>query len=144
MVEPAAEWQILVFVMDCDVAAAFDRVSHHEIIRAELAMGVPGADCCLDQRIQVLCNTGEAGRCCDSGNSATRSVPQSDPCAADLFGAALDTPAARFCDMCQHNKMKTACGNQGMLVCCSSRTTAGSSRCRQESSKRWQERGTNC
>ena len=27
--------------MDCDVAAAFDHVSHHEIIKATLAMGVP-------------------------------------------------------------------------------------------------------
>ena len=40
MVEQATEWQIPVFVMDCDVAAAFDHVSHHEIIKATLAMGV--------------------------------------------------------------------------------------------------------
>ena len=38
MVEQATEWQIPVFVMDCDVAVAFDHVSHHEIIKATLAM----------------------------------------------------------------------------------------------------------
>ena len=27
--------------MDCDVAAAFDHVSHHEIIKTTLAVGVP-------------------------------------------------------------------------------------------------------
>ena len=36
------------------------------------------------------------------GTRRTRSVPQGDPCAADLLGAALDTPAAKCCDMCQH------------------------------------------
>ena len=41
VVEQAIEWQIPVFVMDCDVAAAFDHVSHHEIIKATLAMSVP-------------------------------------------------------------------------------------------------------
>ena len=40
-VEQPTEGQILVFVMDCDVAAAFDHVAHHEIIKATLAMGVP-------------------------------------------------------------------------------------------------------
>ena len=29
MVERATEWQMLIFVMDCDVEAAFDHVSHH-------------------------------------------------------------------------------------------------------------------
>ena len=41
VVEQATEWQILVCVMDCDVAAAFDQVSHHETTEATLAMGVP-------------------------------------------------------------------------------------------------------
>ena len=41
MVEQATEWQIPVSVMDCDVAAAFDHVSHHEIIKATMEMGVP-------------------------------------------------------------------------------------------------------
>ena len=41
VVEQATELQIPVFVMDCDVAAAFDHVSHHEFIKATLAMGVP-------------------------------------------------------------------------------------------------------
>ena len=35
------EWQIPIFVMGCDAAAAFDHVSNHEILKATLAMGVP-------------------------------------------------------------------------------------------------------
>ena len=41
MVEQATEWQIPIFVMDCDVAAAFDHVSHHVIIDAMEALKVP-------------------------------------------------------------------------------------------------------
>ena len=41
MIEQATDWQIPVFVMDCDVAAAFDHVSHHDIVRATMDMGVP-------------------------------------------------------------------------------------------------------
>ena len=41
MVEQAKEWQIPIFVMDCDVAAAFDHVSHHLIIDAMGALAVP-------------------------------------------------------------------------------------------------------
>ena len=45
------------------------------------------------------------------GIRRTRSVPQGDPCAADLFGAALDTPAAKFCDMCQYKKWELPVGS---------------------------------
>ena len=41
MIEQATERQFPVLVMDCDVAAAFHRVSHHEIVRATMDMGVP-------------------------------------------------------------------------------------------------------
>ena len=41
MVEQANEWRIPIFVMDCDVAAAFDHVSHHLIIDAMEALNVP-------------------------------------------------------------------------------------------------------
>ena len=85
-----------VFVMDCDVAAAFDHVSprNHQ---SNVGHGcTAGADRCVDQRIEELR--------IDCGIRRTRSVPEGDLCAADLFGAALDTPAARFCDMCQHKK----------------------------------------
>ena len=51
MVEQATEWHIPVFVMDCDVAAAFDHVSHHGIIEATLAMRVPPM---LSERVQEL------------------------------------------------------------------------------------------
>ena len=38
------------------------------------------------------------------GIRRTRSVPQGDPCAADLFGEALDIPATAFCERCQTEK----------------------------------------
>ena len=38
------------------------------------------------------------------GIRCARSVPQADPCAADLFGAAVDVPTARCCDTCQSRK----------------------------------------
>ena len=38
MVEQATEWQIPIFVMDCDVAAAFDHVSYFVIIDAMEAL----------------------------------------------------------------------------------------------------------
>ena len=41
MVEQANEWRIPMFLMDCDVAAAFDHVSHHLIIDAMEALKVP-------------------------------------------------------------------------------------------------------
>ena len=41
MVEQANERRIPIFVMDCDVAAAFDHVSHHLIIDALEALKVP-------------------------------------------------------------------------------------------------------
>ena len=41
MVQQANEWRIPIFVMDCDVAAAFDHVSHHLIIDAMEALKVP-------------------------------------------------------------------------------------------------------
>ena len=34
------EWQIPILVMDCDVAAAFDHVSHHVIIDAVEALKI--------------------------------------------------------------------------------------------------------
>ena len=39
-----------------------------------------------------------------------RSVPQGDPCAADLFGAALDIPATAFCERCQTEKWELPMG----------------------------------
>ena len=45
------------------------------------------------------------------GIRRARSVPLGDLVAADLIGAALDTPAAKFRDMCQH-KNGAACGMQ--------------------------------
>ena len=41
MIEQANEWRIPIFVMDCDVAAAFDHVSHHLIIDGMEALNVP-------------------------------------------------------------------------------------------------------
>ena len=103
IVEQATEWQIPLFVMDCDVAAVFDHVSHHEIIKATLALGVPPV--LIAAWIREYRNSERQLKLNDTvtaGIRRTRSVPQGAPCAADLFGAALNTPAAKFCGMCQH------------------------------------------
>ena len=44
------------------------------------------------------------------GIRRTRSVPQGDPCAADLFGAALDIPATAFYQRCQTEKCELPVG----------------------------------
>ena len=91
-----------VFVMDCDVAAAFGHVSHHEIMQSDLGHGCPTASDCGEYT-----NSGTVVKLDDivtPGIRRTRSVPQGDPVAADLFGAAVDTPAACFWEMCQHKK----------------------------------------
>ena len=127
----ATEWQIPVFVTDFDVAAALDHVSHREIIKATLAMGAPPV--LTASRVREYKKSETLDDIVTPGIRRAWSVPQGDPCAADLFGAALDTPAANFCDMCQHTKMDCF-WETGILVSCCSRTIAGSSRCRQESS----------
>ena len=105
MVEQATEWQIPVFAMDCDVAAAFDHVSHHEIIKATVDMGVPPILIAAwirkyrDSETVVLLDD-----IVTPGIGRTRCVPQGDPCAADLFGAALDRPAGKFLETCQRMK----------------------------------------
>ena len=51
------------------------------------------------------------------GIRRTRSVPKGDPCAADLFGAPVDTPAAKFGEMCQHKKWGPVKGRHtGLLL----------------------------
>ena len=47
------------------------------------------------------------------GIRRTRSVPQGDPCAADLFGA-LDVPATAFCGKCQAEKWGLPVGGNYM------------------------------
>ena len=62
------------------------------------------------------------------GIRRTRSVPQGDPCAADLFGAALDRPTGKFMDMRQQNKWGLPVGEDTWAFL-SLRTTAGSLVC---------------
>ena len=72
--------------MDCDVAAAFDHVSHHGVSEATLAMEVPPVlVAAWIQRVQELRDDCEARRYWDLKIRRTRSVLQGDPCAADLF-----------------------------------------------------------
>ena len=127
VVEQATEWQIPVFVMDCDVAAAFDQVSHHGITEATLAMEVPPV--LIAAWIREYRNSETIVKLDDIGTSGirhTRSVPQGDPCAEDLFGEVV-------CKMCQQ-KQRDCPWEADIWVFCSSRTIAGSSRCRLESS----------
>ena len=119
MVEQASEWHIPIFVMDCDVAAAFDHVSHHEIIKTTMDMGVPPiliAAWIREYRISetlVLLDD-----IVTPGIRRTRSVPQGCPSAADLFGAALDRPARKFMDMRQRKKwgLPVGGGYLGLLL----------------------------
>ena len=51
------------------------------------------------------------------GIRRTRSVPQDDPCAADLFGAALDKSAGKSMDTCQKKKWALPVGGYlGLLL----------------------------
>ena len=105
MIEQATEWQIQVLVMDSDVAAAFDHVSHHEIVRATTDMGVPPV--LIAAWIRVYRNSGTMVKLDDivtPGIRRRRCVPQGDPCAADLLGAVLDRPSVKFVKMCQEMK----------------------------------------
>ena len=90
MVEQANEWQIPVFVMDCEVAATFDHVSHHEIVKATMEMGVPPiliAAWILEYRnFETVVKLDDI---VTPGIRRRRCVPQGDPCAADLLGAVL-------------------------------------------------------
>ena len=107
MVEQAAEWQIPISVMDCDVAAAFDHVSHHVIIDAMEVLKVPPLSVAAWTREYRGSETFvKLDDITTPGIRRTRSVPQGDPCAADLFGAALDIPATAFCERCQMEKWR--------------------------------------
>ena len=46
--------------------------------------------------------------------SGIRRTRSGDPCAADLFGAALDTPATAFCEKCQTVKWGLPMGGNYM------------------------------
>ena len=125
VVEQATEWQTPVFEMDCDVAAAFDHVSHHE-----LAVGV--APTLIDAWIREHRNSETIAKLdiVTPGTRRTRSVPQCDPCARRTF---LEQPWTH-----QPQSFAMGCPWEAVIwVCCFSRTLAGSSRCRQESSKLW-------
>ena len=91
MIQQATEWQFPVLVMDCDVAAAFGHVSHHEIVRATIWI----RECRNSETVVELDDI------VTPGIYRTRSVTQGDPCAADLFGAAVDRPSGEFVKMCQ-------------------------------------------
>ena len=94
-------------------------VSHHEIIKATLAMGVPPV--LIAAWIREYRNSETQVRLdviVTRGIRRIRSVPQGDPCAADLFGAAVDTPAAKFCVMWQNRKRGLFVGRRylGLLL----------------------------
>ena len=59
------------FVMDCDVAAASDNVSHHLIVDAMEAMeSSPGVGLSVAQRIQGIRHLHQVGCRHDSGDSS--------------------------------------------------------------------------
>ena len=115
MVEQANEWRIPIVVMDCDVAGAFDHVSHHLINNAMEALKVPPVFVAAWIREYRGSETYvEFDDVMTAGIRRTRSVPQGDPCAADLFGAALDVPATAFCERCQAEKWGLPMGGNYM------------------------------
>ena len=72
--------------MDYDVTAAFDHVSHREIIKVTLVTGVPLM--LIATWIREYSNSERRLRLDDiatPGIRRTRSVSQDDPCATDLF-----------------------------------------------------------
>ena len=114
----ATVWQVLVFVMDCDAAAAFDHISHHEIIKATLAMGVLPvlmAACVREYR--------NSETVVKLGDIVTLGCVAQDQCHKVIH--------VRLVCLEQHWMWET-----GILVFCCSQTIAGSSRCHQESFKR--------
>ena len=128
MVEQANEWRILIFLMDCDVAAAFDRVSHHLIIDAMEALSVPPVLVAASIREnRRLKNAHQARQHFDAREKRrTRSVPQGGPCAANLFGAALDVPATAFCKKGQTEKWRLPVDRKYMGLLLFADTPAGS------------------
>ena len=128
----------------CDVAAAFDHVSHHEIIKATMDMGVPPILIAAWIREYRYSETVlHLDDVVTPGIRRTRSVPQGDPCAADLFGAALERPAGNFMEMCQKMKSAYRCDGEDTWDCCSSQTTAGYSGCQLPNYRRWRENCVN-
>ena len=82
-----------IFVMDGDVAAAFDHISHHVIIDAMEALKVPPV--LVAAWIRECSGSETFVKLDDIMTPGIRRtwVPQGDPCGADLFGAALGFPA---------------------------------------------------
>ena len=103
----------------CDVAAAFDHVSHHVIIGAMEALKVPPVFVAAWIR---ECRGSETFAKLDDimtpGIRRTRSVPRGDASAPDLFGAALDIQGTAFCERCQTEKwgLPLREGNMGLLL----------------------------
>ena len=98
--EQATEWQIPISVMDCDVAAAFDHVSHHVIIDAMEVLKVPPL--LVAAWIREYRGSETFVKLDDittPGIHRTRSVPQRDPCA-------LGQHWILFCERCQMEKWR--------------------------------------
>ena len=92
---------------------------HHEIVRATVEMAVPPI--LIGGWIREYRTFETVVKLIDvvtPGIRRTRSVPQGGPCAADLFGAALDRPACRFVKLCQDMKWGLPVGGSflGLLL----------------------------
>ena len=93
------------FVTDCDVAAAVDHVTHHLIIDATEALKVsPVLVAAWIREYRGPETHIKLDDILTPGLRRTRSVPQGDPCAANLFMAALYVPATVSCKRCQAEK----------------------------------------
>ena len=72
----------------------------------------------MEQRIQVSETFVKLDDIMTPGIRRTRSVPQGEPCVADLFGAALDILATAFCERCHKEKWELPMGEgyMGLLL----------------------------
>ena len=97
---PGRQAHEVVFILRrMDVAGAFDHVSHLLIIDAMEALKVPPVLVAAWMREYKGSETYvKLDDAMTPGIRRTRSVPQGDPCAADLFGVALNIPATAFCE----------------------------------------------
>ena len=120
LVEKSLEWSDQLFILDGDLRKAYDYTRHAKLAAALEQKGAPSIltaawlrefrRCAsifvLDQEVQsrkVL---------------RTRSLPQGDPAAPELFNVTLDVPAAKFCELSirQGWGFKLDCGTRVALV----------------------------
>ena len=106
IVEKALEWNIPVFVLDGDLAKAYDYTLHSTVITGLTMKGVP--QILISAWVREVRRFGSVFVLDDDVSSTrvtrTRSLLQGDPAAPSIFNAALDVPASEFCRLAEREK----------------------------------------